>query len=51
VVDKDSWFVAYAPPTHPTLLVAARLERVRDARLAASVVRDVLSRIVQHESR
>jgi penicillin-binding protein 2 len=26
--EVDSWFVAYAPPEHPKLLVAARLERM-----------------------
>jgi len=40
----DSWFVAFAPPTDPKLLVAARLERVPMDRslTAAMVVREVL---------
>jgi len=40
----DSWFVAFAPPAHPTLLVAARLESVPHAGPvnAAAVVREVL---------
>ena len=42
----DSWFVAFAPPTHPTLLVAARLESVPYAgpETAATLVREVLLR-------
>lgn len=36
-VEQDTWFVAYAPPTRPTLLVAARLERATDGHVAASV--------------
>jgi len=41
----DSWFVAYAPPTHPKLLIAARMERVPmggTGLTAAQVVREVL---------
>lgn len=40
----DSWFVAFAPPTQPTLLVAARLERTLPGEppTAATVVREVL---------
>ena len=40
----DSWFVAFAPPTEPKLLVAARLERVPMDRslTAATVVREAL---------
>lgn len=41
----DSWFVAFAPPTRPKLLLAARLERVPmggAGLTAAHVVREVL---------
>ena len=41
----DSWFVAFAPPTRPKLLLAARLERVPmggTGVTAAHVVREVL---------
>lgn len=43
-VVMDSWFVAFAPPTNPKLLVAARLERVPQGGplTAAAVVREVL---------
>ena len=30
--EQDSWFVGFAPPEHPTLLVAARLERVPESK-------------------
>ena len=41
----DSWFVAFAPPAHPKLLLAARLERVPAGGTgvtAAHVVQQVL---------
>jgi penicillin-binding protein 2 len=44
-VDRDSWFVGYAPPEQPTLLIAARLERIRSGdRQAGNVVSDVFAR-------
>jgi cell division protein FtsI/penicillin-binding protein 2 len=39
--EEDAWFVAYAPPTNPKILVAARVERgdvTRDAKLAVKKV-------------
>jgi len=44
-VEQDTWFVGYAPPTQPTLLIAARLERARDGHVAANVVSRVLARV------
>lgn len=50
----DSWFVAFAPPTHPKLLLAARLERVPldgAGLTAAHVVREVLLGCASRDSR
>ncbi len=41
--EEDSWFVAYAPPEAPTLLVAARLERITHGNDAARLVARVLA--------
>jgi cell division protein FtsI/penicillin-binding protein 2 len=41
--EEDAWFVAYAPPTNPKILIAARVERgdvTRDAKLAVRKVLD-----------
>jgi penicillin-binding protein 2 len=40
--NDDTWFVAYAPPTHATILVAARIEHAEKGRDAKTAVRDVL---------
>lgn len=40
--ELDTWFVAYAPPDHPKTLVAARLERVQNAKDTVKLVAEVL---------
>ncbi|HVU00779.1 MAG TPA: penicillin-binding transpeptidase domain-containing protein [Polyangiaceae bacterium] len=40
--EADRFFVAYAPPEHPEILVAARVERAATADAAQRAVRDVL---------
>jgi penicillin-binding protein 2 len=40
--DEDKWFVAYAPPDAPKILVGARVERAAEDRGAMFVVRELL---------
>jgi cell division protein FtsI/penicillin-binding protein 2 len=40
--DEDKWFVAYAPPDAPKIVVGARVERAAEDRGAVFVVRELL---------
>lgn len=40
--ELDTWFIAYAPPEQPKILVAARLERVQGPKDTVKLVADVL---------